>query len=134
MKKHLIYVIPLILIGGITLGILLLPKHEEDNIISKVPNLESNLNIDNYYENNGQKVYFVNNNVNYLKDKFKNNDIDKIVNELTQDMKFDSVLKDGGTKIYKNDKLIVIKCNTLDGNKDIYIGNNHLKYYNNFCK
>lgn len=50
--------------------------------------------------------------------------------------KLDNVdtIYDGGTKIYKGDNITVIKCNTLDGNKDVYIGNEDLEFKQNFCK
>ena len=48
-----------------------------------------------------------------------------------------STMKDGGTKIYKSNDydITVIVCNTLIGNKDIFIGDYSLEY-NNFtmCK
>lgn len=50
--------------------------------------------------------------------------------------KLDNVnnLGDGGTKIYKGSNITVIKCNTLNGNKDVYIGNRDLEFKENFCK
>lgn len=43
-------------------------------------------------------------------------------------------LKDGGTSIYKSDTFTVIACHTLDGNNDIYFGNESLKYKESYCK
>lgn len=39
-------------------------------------------------------------------------------------------LKDGGTKIYKSEEynITIVKCNTVDGNKDIFIGNYETKF------
>ena len=51
-----------------------------------------------------------------------NNDIQEFINKL----ELYTTLNDGGTKIYKNNDITLIKCNTLDGNKDIYIGSNSL--------
>lgn len=36
------------------------------------------------------------------------------------------IYKDGGSKIYKYDTYTIIKCHTLDGNRDIYIGSSSL--------
>ena len=55
------------------------------------------------------------------------------INEIIDILKLEDILKDGGTKIYKGD-ITLIKCNTLDGNKDIYIGNDNMKNKQNFCK
>lgn len=55
------------------------------------------------------------------------------INEIIASLKLEDILKDGGTQIYRGD-ITLIKCNTLDGNKDIYIGNNNMKYKQNFCK
>ena len=55
------------------------------------------------------------------------------INEIINTLKLEDTLMDGGTQIYKGD-ITLIKCNTLDGNKDIYIGNNNMKFKQNFCK
>lgn len=65
-----------------------------------------------------------------LKEYIKNN---KAINEIIDTLKLEDILKDGGTKIYKGD-ITLIKCNTLDGNKDIYIGNKNMEFKENFCK
>lgn len=65
---------------------------------------------------------------NYIIDN--DNSIDRIIETLT----LDDVYYDGGTKLYKNDDFALISCNTLTGNNDIYIGNNNMKYKENFCK
>ena len=64
-------------------------------------------------------------------------------NKIINDMDIISELNDGGTKIYQNNndknKYIlnnyrIIKCNTIDGNKDIYIGDNEMQFQESFCK
>lgn len=66
-----------------------------------------------------------------LEDYINNNPkgLEKIIDAL----ELKDILKDGGTKIYKGD-ITLIKCNTLEGNKDVYIGNKSLNYKQNFCK
>ncbi len=66
-----------------------------------------------------------------LMEYIKNNDdaIDKIINTL----EFESSFSDGGTKIYRGKNITLIKCNTLDGNRDIYIGDEKLEFKQNFC-
>jgi hypothetical protein len=50
--------------------------------------------------------------------------------------------RDGGSKMYRLSKdnifvknnMSILKCNTSDGNKDYYIGNEDMEYLNDFCK
>ena len=55
-----------------------------------------------------------------------NPSIDKITSELTEK----EILKDGGTTIYKSkDKdITIVVCNTIDGNDDIFIGDNSVNF------
>ncbi len=71
-----------------------------------------------------------------LKDYFSKTyqTFDDSINNLTNSMKLVDTYKDGGTKLYKNDSIALIKCNTIDGNKDIYIGDINLEYEESFCK
>ncbi len=34
--------------------------------------------------------------------------------------------QDGGSMIYKYENYTIIKCHTLDGNRDVYIGNTEM--------
>ena len=71
---------------------------------------------------------------NYVPDK------PEFITELISNLELETELDDGGTKIYKdktdytNAGLTLIKCNTLDGNKDIYIGPKDMEYQESFCK
>jgi len=91
---------------------------------------KDNINIYTYCINN-IKVNTSNKQIN-LKEYLANNDnsIENIIKTLI----LDDVIYDGGTKIYKGNNITLIKCNTLEGNKDIYIGNSDMKYKSNFCK
>lgn len=62
--------------------------------------------------------------------------MDKLIENITNLLNKQSILKDGGTIIFKNkDKNItLIKCNTIDGNKDIYIGDYNLNFKSSMCK
>ena len=44
------------------------------------------------------------------------------------------IYKDGGSIKYIYQNLAIIKCNTLNGNKDIYLGNKDLTYQEDFCQ
>lgn len=69
-----------------------------------------------------------------LKDMFKDGSI--TIESLTEKMELKSDFKDGGSVLYTNDAndLALLKCNTLEGNKDIYIGPKDMEYEPSFCK
>lgn len=64
------------------------------------------------------------------------------LDEILAEMKLYAELNDGGTKIYKDngsrkyfsDSYSIIKCNTVDGNRDIYIGDKDMLMEEGFCK
>ena len=58
------------------------------------------------------------------------NSIEKIIEALNKE----DIAYDGGTTIYKGNNITLIKCNTVDGIKDIYIGDSNMKHKENFCK
>ena len=72
--------------------------------------------------------------------KHKIQDDEKYLDELINGLKLAAELNDGGTKIYEDadnytdNGLTLIKCNTLDGNRDIYIGPKDMEYQESFCK
>lgn len=72
--------------------------------------------------------------------KHKIQDDEKYLDELINGLKLAAELNDGGTKIYEDadnytdNGLTLIKCNTLDGNRDIYIGPKDMEYQEFFCK
>lgn len=55
------------------------------------------------------------------------------IKQLVSDIDDIEYLKDGGTKIYKHKEYTIILCNTIEGNKDIYIGNANMEYKENYC-
>ena len=113
-------------------------------VLTKKDNCSNYIN--EYYKRDGRKVYLIcldeinlkanDEYVMSLKDFFTNvnQSFENSINEITANLKVDDILKDGGTTIYRNEYLTVIKCNTLEGNKDIYIGDGSLKHRNSYCK
>lgn len=61
-----------------------------------------------------------------------NDSIESITNRLDKK----SILKDGGTTIYKSKKkdITMIVCKTIEGNKDIFIGDYSMEYEQDMCK
>lgn len=139
-------------------------KKENNNIDNKVSNNNDvkpiNIkvtykldNIDNctsgpklYYKFDNRNIYLVClNDVYVSKDKTLKDylDIDKsnvsnkiksIERTLTTSSDSISTYKDGGSKKYTNDSMSLLECNTIDGNKDIYIGDKTLSYESDYCK
>ena len=94
-----------------------------------------------YYQYEEQKVYLVcldeiTIDGATLKDYFSKayQTFNDSINSLINNMELIDAYKDGGTKLYKNDTIAIIKCNTTLGNKDIYIGDTNLEYQENYCK
>ena len=91
--------------------------------------LEENVS-DLYVTDTGQKMSF--------KDYANglNQTLDRSIKDLTNKLEKTAALDDGGTTIYKDkDKNItIIACNTLAGNRDVYIGDYDLYYKNHMCK
>ena len=56
--------------------------------------------------------------------------IDDAIKKVTDFMDNVEVLRDGGTKIYKSSKydLTIVKCNTVSGNRDYFIGNYSMNF------
>lgn len=44
------------------------------------------------------------------------------------------IYRDGGTRKYAVSTYTILKCNTLDGNNDLYIGDENMEYEDDFCK
>lgn len=122
---------------------IVMPPNKPSIITTESANcvLEKYLELDNY----NIYVYCLDDLILFQDDdlidlKYKIQDDEKYLDELINGLKLVAELNDGGTKIYKdtdnytNNGLTLIKCNTLDGNKDIYIGPKDMEYQESFCK
>lgn len=132
-KKILLEILLLTILTGCTNDSITSIKPITDNVCSNKAELllsKDNRNIYTYCLKD-TKINIDSNTYN-LKEYLENNNnaIDEIINTL----EYSDSLYDGGTKIYKSDSMTLIKCNTLEGNKDIYIGNKDMKFKENFCK
>ena len=92
-----------------------------------------------YLENNIKELYIFDHQSRWT---FKyyvtntNQSLERSLKSVTDLLEKEANLKDGGTAIYKDkDKnMTVIACNTLNGNKDVYIGDYQLSFKDNMCK
>lgn len=114
--------------------------NQNDKIIVFEPNYEvyketivdksKNSNYDyNVYSINGKVSILINGEKKLFKEAVDNNEItiDEIITKAEDDEKNKKIMADtyldGGSKRYEYPEFVIIKCNTLDGNKDVYIGN-----------
>ena len=92
-----------------------------------------------YLENNIKELYIFDHQSRWT---FKyyvtnaNQSLERSLKSVTDLLEKEANLKDGGTAIYKDkDKnMTIIACNTLNGNKDVYIGDYQLSFKDNMCK
>ena len=92
-----------------------------------------------YLENNIKELYIFDHQRRWTFKYYVTNTNQSLENSLksvTDLLEKEANLKDGGTTIYKNkDKdMTIIACNTLKGNKDVYIGDYQLSFKDNMCK
>lgn len=98
-----------------------------------------------YYEGKERNIYTyclksVEVNQTELKDLLKEDEksIDEIILELGKSEGFwdggSELYKDGGSVRFTGEKMNLLKCQTIDGNKDIYIGNSEMGYETGFCE
>lgn len=120
--------------------------NELDFYIS-TPKLYDDIKFNNYYTNNARTVYLAGNIEEfYIKnedreDTLKNyisntyQTLDDSIHTITNQMTLEGTLKDGGTKIYKSQEknITIILCNTIKGDRNIFIGD-YLMEYEEFCK
>ncbi|MBQ3021009.1 MAG: hypothetical protein IJD92_02140 [Bacilli bacterium] len=120
-------------------------EKEKNYKLSVIEEDNCNLKLNEYYESNNRTIYTTcikeiyierNNNKLTLKNHLLNiyQTIDESIKELVSDINVYEVYKDGGTTLYKKDNYAILLCNTIEGNKDVYIGNKDLKYEQGYCK
>ena len=127
-------------------------KYNKDNEVSYIEtSVTDNCNYKPklYYATNNYNVYtYCLDNIKIkketkkeLKDYFSNGNA-TLIKSIIENLNKKDILYDGGTAIYddggtskiKSNGITIIKCNTLEGNRDIYIGPENMKYKSNFCK
>ena len=146
MKKNLLLIISIFLLTGCNLKTVSTPLPSINNPNDVIDNNSNDEATCNYKPklltmHDTRKIYTYclndieltidNKNIN-LKDYIKSNK--KSIEKIIDTLEFEKAFDDGGTTIYKNDKIKLIKCNKIDGNKDIYIGKKDMKFKQNFCK
>lgn len=102
-----------------------------------------------YYEEGNQTIYLaciseinlIDNNQNISLKRYLSKDmetIDSVLNKITNKLSAVAYAYDGGTVVYQdlqehkitNHGLTVVQCNTMEGNKDVYIGPWQMNYEN----
>ena len=144
-KKRKYILLIIILLTVILIYIFILNTKNVPIIISKTINCDNNAKL--YHQKNNTKIYsycldkievIIDNKPIELKEYLKNNSINDLINSLEKTASLydggTNIYNDGGSKRITNNGIALIKCNTIDGNKDIYIGNKDMQYKSNFCK
>lgn len=100
---------------------------------------DSNVNVYTYCLNSVNVT--INDKAYNLSDYFKlggtiHSNMDFIVNKLIDSEFFKDALiyKDGGSRQYSNSEISILMCNTVSGNRDVYIGVSDMGYDTTFCK
>ena len=86
-----------------------------------------------YLAGNVEEVYYTDSEIKMtLKDYISKSyqTLDDSIKHLTDIIDYVDTLKDGGTMIYKSNAydITIIKCNTVEGNKDIFIGDYSMNF------
>ena len=92
-----------------------------------------------YLENNIKELYIFDHQRRWTFKHYvtnANQSLERSLKSVTNLLEKEANLKDGGTAIYKDkDKnMTIIACNTLNDNKDVYIGDYQLSFKDNICK
>ena len=112
------------------------------------PENHNSIKFNNYYDDKDGKVYMAGNIgefyvtyenenretlKNYISKAFQT--FTDSIKSITEQMTKTSTLRDGGTTTYKSKEkdISIIVCNTVDGNKDVYIGDYSMEYEQNMC-
>ena len=120
---------------------------EIDFYISK-PDVHNDIRFNDYYSMNDRTIYLsgnvdefyiMDNGVKetlkkYVSSTFQT--LDDAIKSITDKMQPKEILRDGGTTIHKSkDKdITIIVCSTIEGNKNIYIGDYSMEYEQDMCK
>lgn len=120
---------------------------EVNNKYNVIETKNCNLKLNEYYKSNNRVIYTACLDEIYVLREYSDalftlkyylenvyQTFDDSIKQLVKDAMVVSVLKDGGTTIYKKDNYTIIICNTIAGNKDVYIGNSDFKYEQGYCK
>ena len=105
-------------------------KSNENRNTLKLYAVYDNRNI--YMTKKIKELYIITaNNKVTLKEFLSSDTLDNVIKKLTDNLELYSILKDGGSAIYKSkDKdLSIVVCNTIDGNHNINIGNYEFDNY-----
>lgn len=124
-------------------------KSNNNKKIEVVKNEIQNLNKFNVYLERDKRTIFISSAlkevylIGEVKDTLKNyisttwQTTDDGMNKITDLLNNTEILRDGGTKIYKSKEydITIIKCNTISGNRDYFIGDYNMSFDNDFmCK
>ena len=106
---------------------------KDDKDLSFIVSKECQLT--DYYHYNGRHIYLVcldeinKNGIplrDYIRDTFQT--VDDSIKSITDDMMLIGTYRDGGSKLYKKNNLRILVCNTINKEKNIFIGTDEIEY------
>lgn len=104
------------------------PGNVKKQIVDKNTNKQYDYNV---YVWNGDVQIVIDNKTYSLEETLNGNmiTIEKVIEKANQDLPNTPSYDDGGSKVYKYDTYTIIKLHTIDGNRDVYIGNEKLSIH-----
>ena len=104
------------------------PGNVKKQIVDKNTNKQYDYNL---YVWNGDVQIVIDDKTYSLEEALNGNmiTIEKIIEKANQDLPDTSSYDEGGSKVYKYDTYTIIKLHTIDGNRDVYIGNEKLSIH-----
>lgn len=139
MKKLLYLFVVLVLVVGCSKeevgdGAILSVSKEGEAVVQEFNKYLEMEGQDIYMETNLKDVYYNSNGKKYTLKEFIENDgeVSEITSLLGEGISYDN----GGSLLYSSEEydLSVLMCGTLNGNKDIYVGDYTMYYGNTMCK
>lgn len=99
----------------------------------------------NYYEYDGKKIQtscikeirliteLTTQTLDYYLDNTDRN-VDEVLDELTSKLTLKETARDGGTSVYQNDDMTIIRCNKINGSKNTIIAKGKINYSDALCE
>ncbi len=122
-------------------------KNNFDFYITK-PQIHNDIRFNNYYTFDNRTIYLAGNLEEfYIKEQDKDitlktyitttlQTFDESIKHISDKLELKDTLKDGGTKIYKSEDkdITMIICNTINNDRNIFIGDYSMEYTDGDCK
>ena len=153
MKKIIFFLLLIVFLSGCNKSKEFNIENDFKIIVKKNKKCKSEFDLKKYYTNDNRNLYIVcidnielsNKNSSILLYDYLESgkhDLSYVIDRFIEKVEYSSSLYDGGTKIYQNKEstknvkggITLVVCNTLKGNRDVYIGNEDMDISYGFDK